>query len=590
MMSSSHKNRITMEENLDWTEKIKLSEVRDPLQLAVFRFPDQRFLPGITTLTLRIRYYTFLTWAWNQIKERKEDKKKILDLEKILALVSIQHHENNDAPIGILPRDVTKEFLSQNSQIDLDKFTSFAIDNKKGRGDAQYGGPLDTLGIKWWKKENMELVISPAGKEISRIFSGHVENFEDKIWSKTLTKSELGEMSDLCCCRDSIPTEEQNFWKNVFFGLTKLEKDNALEIDDGKQLGIIDADKLPFGKINISEDDFIAQLEDGDSEFFDDDIKSDNQEVHLENEMRKATLFLLLEIIKNSKPESGKKLYQTIRDSIYYSEFQVEDKISQINFNQQLVSYRKHWEVYAHNQYYVTIFEKTLSIILDISKHHPSGIEIDGLVRKIDSKEFLDSISKNLRFQISDSDNVQTVYEKLGGKLGDKKTTLSSYVNEHDILENIQNTTDQTETLGLIFVLFLLCKYRYFSFDEKALRMNNAIEHNKHYNISPKTRYGEFSKIQVTKFPEELLRFVINRYRTVSAQKLASNGTKVWLFTVDYDVLSFNDQPKKFNEEVYRDQKWYYVLEIMNDLGLVQKNNKNWEITPEGEKWLKKIQ
>ena len=37
MMSSSHKNRITMEENLDWTEKIKLSEVRDPLQLAVYK-------------------------------------------------------------------------------------------------------------------------------------------------------------------------------------------------------------------------------------------------------------------------------------------------------------------------------------------------------------------------------------------------------------------------------------------------------------------------------------------------------------------------------------------------------------------------
>jgi hypothetical protein len=70
---------------------------------------------------------------------------------------------------------------------------------------------------------------------------------------------------------------------------------------------------------------------------------------------------------------------------------------------------------------------------------------------------------------------------------------------------------------------------------------------------------------------------------------LASNGTKVWLFTVDDDVLSFNDQPKKFNEEMYRDRKWYYVLEIMNDLGLVQKNNKNWEITMEGEKWLNKI-
>jgi len=583
-----------MEEELYWTEKIKLSEVRDPLQLAVFRFADQKFLPGITTQTSRIRYYTFLTWAWNQIKERKEEKAKILDLEKILALVSAQHHENNDPPIGIRSigdsKSGARQFLSQNSQIDLDKFTSFGRNNKKGYGEAFHGGPLETLGIKWWKEGYKELVISPAGEKISRIFSGYIGKIEDKIWSKILTKSDLQNMTALCCC--SIPTEEQNFWKKVFFGLTKLEKNDALEIDDEKQLGIIDADELRFEKINVSEDDFIAQLEDKDSEFFDVDvdIESDNQkDWSLEKEMRKATLFLLLEIIKNSKPESGKKLYQTIRDSIYYSEFKVEDKISQINFNQQLESYRKHWEVYAHNQYYVTIFEKTLSIILDISKHNPFGIEIDELVRKIDSKNFLVSVSKNLGFQISDSDSVQTVYDELEKRMGGKKTALSSSINEHDILENIQNTGDKTETLGLIFVLFLLCKYRYFSFDEKALRMNSRITHDKYYNISPKTRYDEFSKIQVAKFPEELLRFVIKRYRRVSAKKLASNGTKVWLFTVDDDVLSFNDQPKKFNEEMYRDRKWYYVLEIMNDLGLVQKNNKNWEITMEGEKWLNKI-
>ena len=156
---------------------------------------------------------------------------------------------------------------------------------------------------------------------------------------------------------------------------------------------------------------------------------------------------------------------------------------------------------------------------MDISKRHPFGIEIDELVRKIDSKKFLDSISKILGFQISDSDSVEIVYEKLVGAMGDKKTPLSSPINDHDMLENIQNTTDQTETLGLIFVLFLLCKYRYFSFDEKALRMNSRITHDKYYNISPKTRYDEFSKIQVAKFPEELLRFVIKRYRRVSAKK-----------------------------------------------------------------------
>ena len=60
-----------MEEELYWTEKIKLSEVRDPLQLAVFRYPDGMFLPAITTQTTRIRYFTYMTWIWNQIKKRK---------------------------------------------------------------------------------------------------------------------------------------------------------------------------------------------------------------------------------------------------------------------------------------------------------------------------------------------------------------------------------------------------------------------------------------------------------------------------------------------------------------------------------------
>ena len=589
-----------MEEELYWTERINLSQVRDPLQLAVFRYPDGMFLPAITTQTTRIRYFTYMTWIWNQIKKRKEMGIKSRDLEKILVLVSAHHHENNDAPKGILNIDGAREFLSGNSQIDLDKFEPFGKKNKKtGYGHAYYTQPLATLDIKWEEKDD-ELVISPAGEGISNIFSGYIEKIEDKIWSKTLTKSDLQNMSNLCCCsirEDPMATQEQNFWKKVFFGLTKVGKNNALEIDDDKQLEIIDADKLPF-EITVGEFDFEEQLEiedDKDAEF-----ESDNQKgsLEIENEMRKATLFLLLEIIKNSKPDlSGNKLYQTIRDSIYYSQFKVKDKISQIDFNQQLESYRKYWEVYAHNQYYVTIFEKTLSVILNISKHNPHGIEIDKLVKKIDSKEFLDSINKNLKnlgFQISDSDSVQTAYANLVKHMGDKKTKLSSPINEHDILEDIQNTTDQTETLGLVFVLFLLCKYRYFSFDENALRMNSAIDHDRWNSVKPETRYDEFGKVQVTKFPEELLRFVIKRYRIVGGKKMA-NKTKAWLFTVVGDILYFTDQDetiktKEFREKLYRDTKWAFVLEIMWDLGLVQKNNKNWEITPEGEKWLNKIQ
>ena len=76
-----------MQENLFWTERTTLNRVLDPLGLASLRYSDQYFLNGITTQTQRIRYYTFLTWAWNQIKGKKSDLKerKILDMEKILA-------------------------------------------------------------------------------------------------------------------------------------------------------------------------------------------------------------------------------------------------------------------------------------------------------------------------------------------------------------------------------------------------------------------------------------------------------------------------------------------------------------------------
>ena len=86
------------------------------------------------------------------------------------------------------------------------------------------------------------------------------KKIKDKIWSKTLTKSDLQTMTSLCCC--SIPTEEQNFWIKVFFGLTTVDEKAGLEIDDEKQLEILDPDGLSFEKFKISEYE-VAELSKG---------------------------------------------------------------------------------------------------------------------------------------------------------------------------------------------------------------------------------------------------------------------------------------------------------------------------------------
>jgi len=47
-----------------WTEKVNLGRILDPLQISVLRNPEEHFFVGITGQTPRLRYYSFLTWAW----------------------------------------------------------------------------------------------------------------------------------------------------------------------------------------------------------------------------------------------------------------------------------------------------------------------------------------------------------------------------------------------------------------------------------------------------------------------------------------------------------------------------------------------
>ena len=88
-----------------------------------------------------------------------------------------------------------------------------------------------------------------------------------------------------------------------------------------------------------------------------------------------------------------------------------------------------------------------------------------------------------------------------------------------------------------------------------------------------------------------MLKFVIKRHRRVAAKKLINNDSKAWLFTVEENFLYFN---KDYNFHPYRESKWKNVLKIMSDLGLIQQkianDEKIWELSQEGEDWLKKIE
>lgn len=570
-----------MGKNLFWTEKIPLGTIRDPLQLAVFRYPEEYFISGIITQTERLRYYTFLTWAWNQIKNRnsKFSKNEIRDLEKILSLSSASHHrETDDAPNGIRSRDTAKEFLQENEQVILDKFTNFGRKNQEGWGNYYYKGSLKTLDLIWEDKDG-KIMVSPAAEEITKIFSKYTKNIENIIWSKSISKSDLDLLHPICCC--SLTKEEQNFWRMVFFGMTSSEK-NGLQIIPEKQLEISNPDDLSFEKFQISED----MIDDSDMDYLITDFGDIKEDITAKT-MRTGSLLMILKIINDSKPTTEKTpLLQKIRDCIYYSQFQNKDSIDSIIFGK-IDWYQKYWEVYVHNLYYIGIFEWTLSQIIEITQTNPLGIKINQLTNEIIPSKILD-IFTEFGLDVDKSDTIQIVYEKLTVLFDNKKTTLNNNLNEHNLLIKIIQSQDATEGMGLTILLFLLCKYRYSFFDEKQLQIL-SYKHEKFVNVSPEYIYESSEKISITEFPKWIFKFVIKRHRHASAKKLLNSGTRAWLFTEEDDELFFN---KEYWFNAYRDGKWRNVLEILHDLGLVKKNSaeKLWEITKDGEDWLKRIQ
>lgn len=572
---------MSFEGRLFWTEKITLGAIRDPLQLAVFRHPEEYFLTGIITQTERLRYYTFLTWAWTRIKEKKSDlqKNEILDLEKILTLASAIHHlDSGDNPKGIRSIDAGMDFLNENEKIELDKFTRFGNKNRVGWGNYYYRGSIEKLDILW--KEEDDLKISPAAEEITNIFAKSIGTKENILWEKTFSKSDLKNLNFLCCC--SLTQDEKNFWKMVLFGMTTSDA-NGLRLDYEKKLELINPDNLSFEKFQISED----EITESDLDEVLTDLSVEIKEDKTAKEMRTGSMFMLLQIIKDATPTTARtSLLQTIRDSIYYSQFQYEQHSRSIDFAK-LDAYRKYWEVYVHNLYYIGIFEKILSIITEIAELNPLGIMVNELTREINSRKILDFIRK-LGLNVNESDTFQSAHKKLEELLKNEKTTLSSPINEHKIIEKLIDSEEHDESFGLIFVLFLLCKYRFSFFSKNQLQIL-SYKQDKFASVSPNTLYNTSETISISDFPLWICKFVIKRHRHAAAKKLLNSGTKAWLFTDEGGELFFNEQ---YYFSAYRDSKWINVLEIMHDLGLVEKNSAEelWKITKDGEDWLKKIQ
>jgi len=572
-----------LQNSILWTEKVKLSRIRDPLQVAILRFPEIQFIKGITTQTSRLRYYSFLTWAWQEIKKKnllQSNKNKIYDLEKFLILISKNHHPNNyNEPNGLLDIISSKKFLEHNNTINLD---DYSIGRKnQGYGNQYYKGPLATLMVIGLDEN--EITVSPVGKLIAKSFQKTIQSFENNFWQKKFQKNDLGKMSNACIC--NISNEEKEIWQRVFFGLTKRTR-NGLQLSSDSKITLEDPDKLKFDFSSLDEESFKVQDVEEETEENDESIEKNSTDYS--DIMRKGTLLLLLKIISAVSPSSKKqKTRQTIRDAIYYKKAYSNNIIESIDFGK-LEKYRKYWEIYVHNLYYGTIFEKAFDILLKICERNPMGISTSKISNTIDTKIILKIFKK---FGLENNPKLTLEeHSQILSKLLDGKSDLSNNLNEHTIIENLQTVHGNSEIFGYLALLFLFCKIRFKGFEKNSLRIL-SFKKSQFLSINPQSVYEISSQIKLEDFPGWLFDFVIKRHRYASAKKFINSGTKSWLFTEEEGKLLHYGKKIKFRW--YRDGKWGVVLDILRDLSLVEKisvaNDSFWKITKEGELWLNKI-
>ena len=573
---------IIEENGLYWTKKVALSKrLIDPLGVGLFRMQESYFFKGITTQTEHLKYYTFLAWAFHKRSNLVDSPKNlILNLEKIFTLISANHHKNSSIS-GLTNIESAKKFLQENENYNLEKIMDFGGHNTEGYGSKNYKGSLVELEICW--NEDGEFFISTAGKEISEIFSESIRNIENKLTSKSFSKNDLEEFNQICLCTNK--SSEQQFWKKIFFGLTKKSR-NDIEIDNSKKIVIKNPYELTFERFKISEVDTInADIDNLFSEFQKNKVEDESIEM-----MRTGTLFLILKIIKSSKIEiKGELGKQAIRDAIYYSQIIHQEKVNKIDF-EVLEPFRKFWEVYVHNLYYISIFDRILSIIIHITKRNPLGIDIDGISNKI-SLEIVIKTINDLGINVHPSESILDVYSKLSKKLNRKNTTLESSINENRILKKLVRSKDISKSIAGILIIFLLCKYRYSSFDKKQLE-TLSYKQDPVVNIHPSKMYADIEQNTISEFIEWIFSYVIKRHSYISMKKMQA-GTNAWLFTKEANEIFYYPR-KEYKFTAYPEARWRNVIEIISDLGLIskisEKNNEFWKLTVEGEEWLKQIQ
>jgi len=542
-------------------------------------------IPGITTQTARLRYFSLFTWVWKVISELKLSSRKALDIEKVVTLVAASHHiDTPNYPLGIRNKGPATTYLQSHNLLDLDGFTDFGRKNIIGYGNLYYSGPLATMYI--CSNDSGNYVFSNTGKQVADITENALKNIKEILLTTVIPREKLNELVCSCFCANQISNEEKEIWRLIFFGFTKpsigfgldLDLDEFNRFNDGKMvIQKIEPEAPPDLETYLK---FIGRSETALSNRI-----GSNRKFAEKSLQRRYVLFLIMKIIGDSKPKvSESAINQAIRDCIYFNQYDEDGSIQSIDFGK-LEQVRETWEVYVHNLYYINFLEYMFNLLLDSLKAFPNGTTIEEITTLFDFEEVERYVSDNLVRNLDQGFTIQEIDSKLATEFSNRKTSLKDLPNEKLVAFKVRSADSKEEKLANLLILFILVKHRFNLFTEKQKSICYFQE--KWWNsILPHITYKELLKVTLRDFLESTFELIKNRHKFISAKKFEANGTKSWLLTEEDGQLYFygRDYRRKF----YRESKWTNIVQLLADMDLIEIQDR-YRLTTMGEQWLAKI-
>lgn len=549
--------QITENASLNWSQKINAdSRNRDLLGIYSHHLKIQtEFTRGITSVTPRIRYYTFVAYYFEYLRNIIS-KENIKNYERIFILCCLAHH-NGDFKILDDVHNKTR------FRDDWDKKSKFDLKFKiSGQGWSYYVKQLETLRCAW-KDEFGVIKISKINKKLANSLSNVTpNNFRNKQFSKDELRL-MGE-NGFCICNTKANINERDLMSKLLFGFFSKKEgewDIDLEEYNSFQNGYLNLD---FEKItpNLISDDEIINMS----------IK------------RRNTLFMFLKIIKETTPSNDSEYNRFLWDAIYFC--QNRGSHEKINFGK-LEPVRKYWELSQLNIYYMFTLEMFLDLISDIIKINP-GIKESDILRCLNIEKI--SLISGKLFNINILNlPISNFINFLSDLNNGNKTSLDSLFNESYFFDSIK-TKDKEERLLNILIMIFLLYIRYCNIDQKIKDFAFQDKVNEQYSLSIDDIFNFIQingEVKISEFLDYLCNLIVKKHLFESILRLYDSNTRKWLFLEENGHLYTEDKIISYDT---RANRWYSITSLLNDLEFIDKSGKFVLLTSKGIEWLKKIE